>query len=233
MQLQQQADSTFPKNLTHKEIEGWVDTFTGSDLGMDLINNPNCCFYIFFARSGNARLGAEFKCLDREDEERGGFLTFRGGSRPVLTNLDSSAISHSEFFGEKGGFKTAVIREGRNFCNFAKLEKQLHERLEHLKVGHRLWRKSGGAQMAEGCEGCSYGVHLAYNLDGFGNKYELHDKVEDDSAEFTAIVSAKKEKAKKAKEKRLEKKLREQKEQMDSDVDTEEDEESEFVSEGS
>ena len=222
MELQQKNDPTFPKTLTDKEIDDWADEFISSELLMKLIKNPKSCFYIFFTRSGNAvKFGAEFNALDREDVEKIGFLKFRGGSRPVLSKPDGSAISSTELFGKKGGFQTAVIHEERNWCNLARLEKSLHKKLMGLKVGHRLWRKAGGAQMAEDCESFCYGVHVAYNLEGYGD-YVLHDKVEDDDEAFTANDNAAKEKVKKSREERRKKK---EDEEDESDDDSEEDEE--------
>ena len=91
----------------------------------------------------------------------------------------------------------------------------------YLEVGHRLWRKAGGAQMAEGGESFCYGVHVTYNLEGYGD-YVLHDKVEDDDDAFTANVNAAKEKVKKSREERRKKK---EDEEDESDDDSEEDEE--------
>ena len=79
-----------------------------------------------------------------------------------------------------------------------------------------------------------YGVHAAYNFEGNG-KYVVHDKVEDDSAAFTAMVNASKEKAKEAKEKRAKKKLLQEQDGLEgqdevlgeeTDDDDEEDDES-------
>ena len=121
----------------------------------------------------------EFARVDRAELEVFAFLSKRGGSyfslskgktvrkgvnRPALLNADSSIIKKSEMFA--AGLQVMELHTERNYVNKAALEKLAHQSTFHFPLGHRLYRKCGGASVPKDTRHMEFGLYVVFNLKG-------------------------------------------------------------------